>query len=171
MFPGGQDNRDALTDTSGVPVVAVKSGANKGCTLGNAATYYFLLGDSESDAIASLELASAEIAWAATVVATITLETCNFPAFERGGASGQPDVPDYEPSGAHWIPCNPSTAIVDVSGSGNTASAATVTTGGANTGAAMFDVGNLGARRARLKVVVTTGGLVRCGIHGKGAAK
>jgi hypothetical protein len=168
--PRGFDNINAIK-SDGTPVIAVLSGASKGCTLANATTYYFPIGGEQSELIADQPLGSAHISWAAAVVATITLETSDYPAFEHGMESGPADVNDYDATGPTWVPCNPSAATVDVTGSGNSATGATVTAGGTNAGGAMYNIGNLGTRRARLKVVVTTGGLVRCGVHGKAATR
>jgi hypothetical protein len=73
----------------------------------------------------------------------------------------------YDTTAGNWIQENPSTAIVAVSGVGNSSSSATVTAGGSNVGGCTFHLGNIGTRRVRIKVVTTVGGLVRCAVHGK----
>lgn len=159
-------NVDAVTASTGVKVLASRSGASKGCTLG-VGTYYFPIGASEAPTSADTPLVSAHLSWAAAVAATITLETTNFPATEGGLAGDNADTTDYSTTAGSWIQENPSTAIVATSGTGNSSTAATVTAGGTNAGGCMFHVGNLGSRRARIKIVTTVGGLVRCAINGK----
>lgn len=159
------DNIDAIK-SDGTVVSAVRSGTSKGCTLA-VATYYFPLGSSEAPLSAGTSLVHAHLKWAAAVAATITVETCSFTRFEGGFGGANDDVTDYSTTAGDWIQENPSTAIVAVSGASNTSTAATVTAGGAAAGGCSFHLGNLGSRRARVKVVATVGGLVRCAANGK----
>ncbi len=159
------DNLDAVTMTTGVVVEAKRYGTPKGCTLG-VGTYYFPIGSSEAPTASDTPLVSAHLQWAAAVAATITYETSNFPAKEGGAGVGSDDTPDYAAS-TGWVPENPSSAVVPVNGSGNSSTAATVTAGGSAAGECMFHLGNIGSRRARIKVVTTVAGVVRCGINGK----
>src|SRR5262245_54090819 len=152
------DNLNAQTATTGVVVTAVRSGASKGCTLANATTYYFALGIAPG-----ASQLSAHLMWASAVVATFTLECSNFPA---SGASAT-DVTDYSTTAGEWQQFNSPSAYVPTSGTGNTSVGATVTAGGTAAGSAFYDMSLVGARRMRIKVVVTTGGVVRCGVHGK----
>lgn len=168
MITGRSDNLDAIKST-GVVASAQRSGSSKGCTL-VAGTYYFPIGSSDARTSAETPLVSAHLQWSAAVAATITIETSNFPANE-GGIGGQiSDVTDYSSTVGEWVSENPSTAIVATVGSGNSALAAVVTAGGSAAGACMIHLGNLGSRRARVKIVLTVGGLVRCGVNGKGCA-
>ncbi len=137
-----------------------------GCTLA-AGTYYFPLGSDNAPAPSETPLASAHLKWAAAVAATATVETSNFPGRVGGGSSGPVDVSDYDATAGNWVQENPSTAIVAVTGSGNSSTAATVTLGGSAAGGCTFHLGNLGTRRARIKLVVTVGGVVRASMHGK----
>ncbi len=165
---GTRGDIDAITITTGVVVPFAQSAG--GCTL-PAGTYYFPLGGTAAPTPRETALASAHLKWSAALAATITIETSNFPA-TLGGASGQGgvDVSDYSSTAGDWIQENPSTAIVAVTGSGNSSSAATVTAGGTAAGGCTFHLGNLGTRRARLKVVVTTQGVLRVNGHGKAGA-
>lgn len=143
-----------------------------GVTLG-VATYYFPLGTARGLTPAQVPLVAVHLKWAAAVAATITVETCNFGA--TIGAAGMPmggpaDVTDYSATAGDWIAENPSTAYVGVVGAGNSATGLTITAGGAAAGGCMIHLGNLGARRARLKVVTTVGGVVRVNVQGKAGA-
>ncbi len=135
-------------------------------TLG-VATYYFPIGGSDAPTSSETPLVAAHLKWAALVAATITVETSCFPLRMQGVTTGPLDVTDYDTTAGNWLQENPSTAIVAVTGTGNTSTAATIVAGGTNAGGCMFHLGNLGSRRARIKVVTTVGGLVRCGIAGK----
>ena len=154
------DNLNAFTATTGVVITAVRTGTSKGCTLANATTYYFSLGISPG-----ASQLSAHLMWASAVVATFTLEVSNFPATAYGSSAS--DVTDYSTTAGEWQQFNSPSAYVPTQGSGNTSVGATVTAGGTAAGAAFYDMSLVGARRMRIKVVVTTGGVVRCGTHGK----
>ncbi len=168
----GTGDINAVTITTGVVIShAVNTGgATAGCTLG-VGTYYFPLGSQSAETPSQTPIASAQLYWAAAVAGTITVETCNFPVTlnARPGVAAV-DVTDYNSTSGLWIPQNPSTAIVPVVGSGNSSTAATVTAGGSAAGACEFALGNLGARRVRIKIVTTVGGLVRCNARGKQGA-
>lgn len=163
----GADNIDAVK-SDGVVTSANKVGASTtfGCTLG-VGTYYFIIGASDTAVAGETWLVSAHLKWAAAVAATITVETSNFPLHVGGDNIGPFDTHGYSTTVGDWIQENPSTAIVAVTGSGNSSTAATVTAGGSAAGGATFHLGNIGTRRVRIKIVTTVGGLVRCGIHGK----
>lgn len=162
---GTRGDVNAITITTGV--VIAFSQTTGGCTL-PAGTYFFPLGGPASGTPNETALASAHLKWNAALAATITVETSNFPA-KIGGTTGQggDDVTDYDTTAGNWIIENPSTAIVAVTGSGNSSTAATVTAGGSAAGGCTFHLGNLGTRRARIKVVVATGGVLRVNVHGK----
>lgn len=157
-------NLDAYVATAGTKISAARSGASKGCTLANATTYYFPLGGPHSP-LGNSSGVSIDLAWAAAVVAVFTLEATDFPGVIDGAIMGPADVADYDTT--NWTQINPPTAYVPVSGSGNSASAATVTAGGSAAGTALLECQGASSRRYRIKAVVTTGGLVRCGVYGK----
>jgi hypothetical protein len=161
------DNLDAYVVTTGVKVEAARAAAAKGCTLANSTTYYFPIGGSETEFPGGAGLLSIHLQWAAAVAAVFTLEVSDFPAKVGGTAAGASDVTDYSAVAGEWLQVNPSTAYVPVTGTGNSVSSATVTAGGTNAGGALLDVSALGSRRVRIKAVVTTGGVVRVGAHGK----
>jgi hypothetical protein len=160
----GSGNVDALKSDG---TTVAHSDTDGGCTLANSTTYYFVVGSDAAVLPAQTELACVHLKWAAAVAATITVETCNFPRYKGGFRAGAADVTDYDTTAGNWISENPTTAYVAVSGSGNSATQLVVTAGGSAAGGCMFHLGNLGSRRVRIKVVATTGGVVRCNVHGK----
>lgn len=139
-----------------------------GCLL-PAGTYYFPLGSNSAMTPAETTLVAIHAAWSATLAATFTVESCNFPTNNGNPKANQGavDVSDFDQVAGNWIQENPTTAYVGVVGAGNTATNATVVAGGTNAGGAMFHVGNLGSQRLRLKVIVTVQGQLRVNVHGK----
>jgi hypothetical protein len=128
----------------------------------SAATWYLVLGGT-SDAL----LESLHMKWSTAFAATITFETCNFPRYKGGAGSGTSDVTDHSTVAGNWIQENPSTAYVGVVGTGNSATALTITAGGTNAGGATVHLGNLGTRRLRAQLVVSNAGTIRANAHGK----
>ncbi len=155
-------DKDAYTVTTGAVIAHDPLTGDMTLT---GTTFYIELGDGNTPA--DTALVSAHLRWAAAVAGVITVETCNFPVYQEGKERGVADVTGYSVTGGNWIPENPSTAIVAVSGTNNTSTAATVTAGGTNAGGCMFHLGNMGSRRVRLKLVLTVGGAVRCNVRGK----
>lgn len=139
-------------------------------TFGGTGTWYVELGTSSNSVTpAQTALTSAHCTWSAALAATITVETSNAPTYRHGFDNGPSFVTSYEAAttAGNWIPENPSTAIVSVVGTGNSSTAATVTAGGTNAGGCMFHLGNMGARRIRLKIVVTVTGTLSANVVGK----
>jgi hypothetical protein len=160
-YQAKSDNLDAITTATGVVILAERVAATKGCTL-PAGTYYFLL-----DRKGSL-VESAHLQWSAALAATITVEASNYPEHIAGQPTQSPiDVSDYSAVAGEWVQLDPTTAYVPIVGAGNSVANLTITAGGANAGAAWIDMGNLGARRMRVKVVVTTQGVLRVGVNGR----
>lgn len=121
-------------------------------TLVTGKTYVYPLGGNA----ATVE--SVHIQWDANAALTITVEDSNFaPA----------DVTMYSTTTGDWLNENPSTAYVATVGAGAAVASATVTVTAGNTGGALYHLGNTGAKRTRLKIVATTGGVVRVACHGK----
>lgn len=121
-------------------------------TLASSTTYYWLLGGE------SAPLESVHIRWDAVLNAIFTVEDCNMPIG---------DVADLSTTAGDWIPENPTTAYVGIVASSCTVSNLTITVALTTAGGAMINFGNSGARRLRLKCVVTTGGVVTVAAHGK----
>lgn len=159
------DNLRAIK-ADGTIVNPVTYGSAKGCTL-TSGTWYFELGGSEAPLASETPLASGYLQWAAAVAGVATVETAVFPLYEGGQGGANVDTASNATTG--WVQQNPPTAYVPVSATaGNSSTAAVVTLGGTTAGECEFDVGNMGGRRIRLKLVLTVGGLVRCGANGKG---
>lgn len=150
-------NNDGLPTTFGVTLVA-------------GTTYFFPFGADRSPMPAETALADAQMRWDNAIALTITVETCIFPSTHpEGGATGVVDVSDSNTTAGNWIPQAPPDAYVPVTGGGTyTVATGAVTVAAGQQGGCEFTLSDFGARRARLKVVVgATGGLVRCGVHGK----
>lgn len=157
-------NLDAWT-AAGTKTAAVRHGSSKGVTLANSTTYYFPV---TGDMMREAPLVGFALKWASAVVATWTVEVAGFPLYQDYSVSSVEDVTDLSTTAGDWHQLNPSTAYVSVTGSGNSATALTITAGGSAAGGAWIDLGNCAASRYRIKVVVTTGGLVRVGAITKG---
>lgn len=125
-------------------------GASGAATLASSTTYYYPVGGESSP------LNSVWIKWDATLNAVFTVEDTN---------ARSEDVTSYDATAGNWIPENPTTAYVGVTG--GTVTNLTVTVASTTAGGCMVHLGNSGARRTRIKAVVTTGGVVAVGCHGK----
>jgi hypothetical protein len=79
------------------------------------------------------------------------------------------DVTDFEASSVgHWVPNNPSSGFVGVSGTGWSATNSVVTSTGSAVGGARWNLGEQGAYRTRLAVQVgAVGGNARFSRHGR----
>lgn len=169
-------NLDAIRASDGVVIPAnikIPSGGNVtalGVTLAANTTYFFPFGAQRSPVPAEVPLVGVQVAWDAAIIATITPETCLFPATLQGGDPRGPVVlTDYDVTAGLWLLQAPPTAYVPIVG--GTVSVTTATVPGGSRGGCEYDMGNLGARRGRIKVVVgATGGVLRVGVHGKAAA-
>lgn len=149
--------------------IALNDIAN-GCTL-TSGTWYFAFGGEDAPLPGETPYVNVQIQWAAAVAGTITFETCNYPAKRDSRRSqGPADVPDNDPntSRTNWVQQNPTTLYVPTpTGAGNSVTNLTITAGGTNAGGTAVDIGNTGARRWRLKLVLTVGGLVRVNVNAK----
>lgn len=136
-------------------------GADGYVTLG-VDTYLFPLGAAESD------LVGVHILTDATIAGTFTIETSNMPR-TKDDMGQTADITDWDTAtvGA-WVKEDPTTAYVATVGTGWTVTNLTLTKT-AGTGGAMLHLGNFGAKRIRLKAVITTGGKVRVNRHAKAA--
>ena len=166
--PPHSDNLTAIKSDG----TTVSPGVGAGCSLANSTTYVFSLGGDRL--IGAAPLSSAQVQWDSAFVGTITVETCNWAQkIGRPDNTGATDVSEFDVTtkGA-WMQENPSTAYISVTSTDGTTGGATVTNAtiavaGGTAGGASIQLGNLGARRCRLKVVVTTGGVVRGGMYAK----
>lgn len=131
-----------------------------GGVLTAATTYYVPIGGAAST------VQSAHCKWDASIVITsITVQVSNF----KLQNDNDPNDADEAGDVGDWIPYTPSSGVyVAVTGAGATATGAVVAVAGGAAGGCFYDIGNLGARRARLAVVVGgTGGRFRVASHGK----
>jgi hypothetical protein len=142
--------------------VKVTPDSNGDVTL-TTATYVFVLGGADAP------LESVHIVTDATIaMSSIAVDTCNLPR-NTGAESVAPPgtVTDYAAiTAGHWVPEEPTDAYVATTGTGWGGSGLAITkTAGA--GGAMIHLGNMGAARSRLRMVVTTGGKVCVAVHAK----
>lgn len=123
-----------------------------GVALVAATTYYVPLGG-----VSSALIDSVHVAWDALAILTITVEDSN-----------NPDATVFSAALGEWIQENPSTSYVAGSG-GFSVVNLTVSVAGGTAGGCLIHLGNLGALRGRLKVVVGgTGGQIKLYGHAKG---
>ena len=113
--------------------------------------HYFVVGGD-----LGADLVSIQITTDATIAGTFTVETCLWPRDQiQGGAAKT----DYDETSGIWVKNDPTGAYVASVGTGWTWTLLTgVKTAGV--GGAVIDLGNLGAKRMRLKLNCTTGGKV-----------
>ncbi len=166
MYTVKSDNLDALLSTTGVAAAAAPTDTD-GKTLA-AGTYYVPLASSEGPTISECFLATVQFKWSAALAATITIESTNFPAFPGSANNGRADVNDIDAAAGNWIQENPASPTqFNQAGTGNTVTATTFVAGGTAASGVILYLPNAGARRYRLKVVVTVGGTLRVGSCGK----
>lgn len=162
---------DALVLTTGLVVPYVPNA--KGCTLLAGTSYVFPFGHERSAITVETALASIHLKWDAAIIVTFSIETCNFPSTLGGDGQGAVDVASFDSAKGNWIKESPSTAYISVTSTDGTTGGATVagaivTVAGGTAGGTIIHVGNLGARRGRIRAdVAGTGGIVRAYPHGK----
>lgn len=127
-----------------------KVGADGYVTL-DADDHYFVVGGA-----AGSDLLSIQIVTDATIAGTFTIETCLWP---RAPIQGSATKTDWNEVSGIWVKNDPTGAYVASVGTGWTW---TLLTGAktAGVGGAVIDIGNIGAKRVRLKMACTTGGKV-----------
>ena len=141
----------------------VPSEPGKGCKLPSTGNWYFDV------SVPDGATASVHLIWDAALAATINLQDTNAPQFKRpSDADSGTDVALNDETAGNWMTEDASTAYVPVIGTGNSVANMTITAGGTHAGAAMYSLGNLGTRRQRIMVAVTTAGTIRVLAHGKG---
>ena len=149
----------ALDEDTGV---ATTPGADGYVALVATDDYLFALG------VADQPLESVHIQTDAAIAGTFTIETSNLARNDDAVAVPPADtVTDWiDTEVGAWVKEDPSTAYVATVGTGWSVTNLTLTKT-AGTGGAMIHLGNLGARRVRLKAAITTSGSVRIAVHGK----
>lgn len=161
LNPSGSGYRPFIKDASTTLTPDDRTGL---VTLVDATTYYVPIGGHDSPTPGIASVLGIHMSWASAVRATITFERCNFPGLVANQNVGPTDVAVYDTTAGNWIPITSSSqAILDVVGATATG-LSTATTG---VGGLMIDIHDLGSRRVRAKVVVTTGGTARCNPRGK----
>lgn len=120
--------------------------------------YYFVVGGN-----LGADLVSIQITTDSAIAGTFTVETCLWP---RDATQGGATKTDYNETAGIWVKNDPTGAYVASSGTGWTW---TLLTGAktAGVGGAIIDLGNLGAKRMRLKFNCTTGGKVAVLVNAK----
>jgi hypothetical protein len=167
-----QGSRDviAINTANGALAAFAPTGASIGNTL-TAATWVLPLGSGVYAAVpGETTCLTAHLSWAAAVAGTLTVECSNYPRYWNGARSGPDDVTDYSTTAGHWPQWNIALSganNVQVAGTGNSATAYTITLGGTNAGTALIQLADCGFRRVRLKIVASVGGLLRCCVTGK----
>jgi len=167
--PGSGDLAAIKADGTVVPVTN-SSAAGVGCVL-TSGTWYFPIGGVDTPLPVETPYLGIQLQWVAAVAGTITFESCNYPRYLNGARSGPDDVADNDPNTTktNWVQQNPTTLYVPTpTGAGNSATNLTITAGGTNAGGTHLDVGNAGAKRWRVKMVLSVGGVVRVNANGKG---
>lgn len=146
-----------LTATTGTPVAM---DADTGlATLASGTTYYYPLGNTEKFAseVRRANLEFVHVRWDSAAILTITFE-------DTGWTRSQ--VSDYDATAGLWVQENPTTAYV--AASTGTVTNLSVAVAGGTAGGCTFHLGNFGAPRCRIKIVVGgTGGSVGVAQHGK----
>lgn len=113
--------------------------------------WYFIVGGT-----LGADLVSIQITTDAAVAGTFTIETCLWP---RDPIQGPATKLDTNETAGIWVKNDPTGAYVPSTGTGWTWTLLTgVKTAGV--GGAVIDIGNLGAKRMRVKFNCTTGGKV-----------
>ncbi len=121
--------------------------------------YYFVVGGA-----AGAETLSIQLTTDGTIAGTFTVETCLWP---RNPIQGPVVKTDYNEVAGIWVKNDPTGAYVASSGTGWTWTLLTgVKTAGV--GGAVIDIGNIGAKRVRVKLNCTTGGKVSVLANAKG---
>jgi hypothetical protein len=136
---------------------------NNGWVTLAAGTYVFALRTSDQVVESLNVVTDATIAFSTT---GLTLESTNA-GRSSSGQTTPGTVTDWDVSAdSTWVQENPPTAYIATSGTGWTATAATLVKT-AGKGAAMIQFEDVGCMRLRAKVVVTTGGTMRVAMWGK----
>jgi hypothetical protein len=133
-------------------------------------TYVFILGGAAAP-FASVQLTGYT---AGAAVTSATIQDCNHggPFTNEDGSASTREITDISLVVGEWIPERPPSGYVGVDGTGWTvgsgATACVVAAAGTGVGGAMFHLGETGAARTRLAVVVAgTGGDFRVAGHMK----
>lgn len=147
LSDGTLQKQDADADTLG------GEGTGRGWYFLAAGTYYYVLGCGDGN-LGSVHMQHD----AAIAISSALVETCDL---------GVSECAHHSNNAGEWFGENPSTAYVPVDGATTTATNATVAVVAGNKGGARWNLADLGASRARLAVIVTTGGRLRVAFAAK----
>lgn len=169
------DNLDAVRASDGVIIAANRSSGSPltwGVTLASGTTYFFPVGAFRAPVPAEGPYESTHFRWDAALIVTLTFETSNFSkTYNPGDPRGPDAISDFEGTAGFWMQENPTSGVY-VSGSGTgglTATNLTLVVAGGTAGGSTINLGNFGMRRGRWRALVGgTGGVLRCGVWGKG---
>lgn len=166
---GGDKYLDAILGNAGPTLTPTKVAHDPvtGLVVLPIGDYYFDVGGSHASMPGETAHVSVHCSWNAALAGTITFEDSNFPVRRLDALTGPDDVPSYDTTAGNWMLENPTTAYVPIIGTGNTVTAQTVTMGGTNAGACMFNLQAIPTRRGRLHFHVTTSGSVKVAPWGK----
>lgn len=124
-------------------------------TLTAGTTYYYILGGADAP-FQSVHITGYT---AGLVIMSATIQDCNHDDLE---------VPNQSAVVGEWVSEDPTTAFVGFEGAGWSATNGVVAASGGGVGGAMWHLGETGATRTRLAVVVGgTGGILRVSAWGK----
>lgn len=124
-------------------------------TLSANTTYYYVIGGAE----APVEAAHLTGYDAGLVITSASVQDSNHDEVQ---------VTNHSAVVGEWVTEDPTTAFVGVDGTGWSASNGEVAASGGGVGGAMFHIGDTGAFRTRIAVVVgAAGGKLRVSAHGK----
>lgn len=168
--PGTRGDLVAVAITTGQQIPVISDPTSTGCLLLGGITYYFPFGSDRSALPRETVDIALHMRWALAVAGTATIEACNFPQTLSGSGQGGADVTDWDSTLGNWVQIDPTLAgpvYANALGSGNSIAKYTVTLGGTAAGAAIWNIPDFGFHRGRIKLVVTTGGIVRASISGK----
>lgn len=150
----------AILSTDGSPVAIDNSGY---VTLG-VGTYFFSLGSEGADVPSATALLDVHAVWDANLRGTLTIEFSNMPATRGGNGTGGVDVKDWDATAGNFVPCGTSDGhVTAVTATATAMSVGTIT----GAGGARWTFPDMGARRGRLKAIVTTQGTLRVLPRGK----
>lgn len=151
--PNGNDLIPQAAGTGALPAgVTLKSEPNKaGYTLSTGVTYYYDLGPGTKES----PYQAVHVKWDAACALTISIEDTCFD-----------NVMAYSTTTGEWEHEDPSTAYIAHDGN-STVTNSTVTVSAGAVGGCVIHFSQMGSLKSRLKIVATTGGVVRVAMGAK----
>jgi hypothetical protein len=168
-----RSNINAVNTANGNVVTANYGGASTtfGVTLANATNYVFPFGADNAPMPSETAVVTVHLKWDNATAFTAVVEECGFPRTHPDQTSTVDDVSDHNTTVGYWILVRPPDAYVEVAGGGTyTIGTGVIAVTAGQAGGCTITLSDWGARRGRIRLTVTTGGLHRCAVHGKLAA-